>query len=117
MPPYPGWRRGRDAVADSWLMPGGAPPRLRYARTAVNGQPAVGTYLIDPDLGAYMPLALDVLTLRRRAGQRRDRVPDAGDVRALGATGEDRGLGLRAQPGAAAGAARGSISIASATSS
>src|ERR671917_33313 len=25
MPPYPSWYRGRDAIADSWLMPGGPP--------------------------------------------------------------------------------------------
>jgi RNA polymerase sigma-70 factor, ECF subfamily len=64
MPPYPGWRRGREAVGDSWLMPGGPPPRLRYARTDVNGQPAVGTYLIDAGSDSYLPLALDVLTIR-----------------------------------------------------
>jgi RNA polymerase sigma-70 factor (ECF subfamily) len=38
MPPYPGSCRGREAIADSWLMPGGTPPRLRYVRTRANGQ-------------------------------------------------------------------------------
>jgi len=64
MPPYPGWRRGRDEIAESWLMPGGPAPRLRYERTWANGQPAVGTYLLDEETGEYVPIALDVLTLR-----------------------------------------------------
>jgi RNA polymerase sigma-70 factor, ECF subfamily len=64
MPPYPGWYQGREAIADSWLMPGGPPPRLRYVSTSANGQPAVATYLLDRDVGSYRPLALDVLTLR-----------------------------------------------------
>jgi len=63
MPPYAGWCRGRDEVAKSWLMPGGTPPRLRYAPTRANGQLALGTYLIDSDGGSYLPIALDVLTL------------------------------------------------------
>ena len=64
MPPYPQWCRGRDAIAKSWLMPGGSPPRLRYARARANGQLALGTYLIEPETGSYAPIALDVLTLR-----------------------------------------------------
>jgi RNA polymerase sigma-70 factor, ECF subfamily len=64
MPPYAGWCRGRDAVAESWLMPSGPPPRLRYVSTWASGQPAVGTYLLDPDRGVFLPIALDVLTVR-----------------------------------------------------
>ena len=64
MPPYPSWCQGRDAVGESWLMPGGPPPRLRYVTTQANGQPAVGSYLIDARGERYLPLALDVLTLR-----------------------------------------------------
>jgi RNA polymerase sigma-70 factor (ECF subfamily) len=64
MPPYPDWRRGRDAIAASWLMPGGPPPRLRYVATRANGQPAVGTYLLDRAVAGYRPIALDVLTFR-----------------------------------------------------
>jgi RNA polymerase sigma-70 factor, ECF subfamily len=63
MPPYAEWCRGKDAVADSWLMPGGPPPRLRYVPTSANGQPAVGTYMLEPDTGRYVPIALDVLTM------------------------------------------------------
>jgi RNA polymerase sigma-70 factor, ECF subfamily len=64
MPPYAPWYRGRDAIASSWLMPGGPPPRLRYLSTRANGQPAVAAYLLDRETGTYVPLALDVLTLR-----------------------------------------------------
>lgn len=64
MPPYAAWCRGRDAIADSWPMPGGPPPRLRYVATRANGQPAVGTYRLDPERERYLPIALDVLTLR-----------------------------------------------------
>ena len=64
MPPYPAWCRTRAEVARSWLMPGGPRPRLRYATTTANGQPALGTYLRQPETGLYLPLALDVLTLR-----------------------------------------------------
>jgi hypothetical protein len=35
-----------------------------YAQTRANGQPALGTYLFEPRSGAYLPVALDVLTLR-----------------------------------------------------
>jgi RNA polymerase sigma-70 factor, ECF subfamily len=64
MPPYARWYRGREAIARSWLMPGGPPPRLRYALTRANGQPALATYRLDPESGAFRALALDVLTLR-----------------------------------------------------
>ncbi len=37
MPPYEAWYEGRDAIGDSWLMPGGPPPRLRYVATAPTG--------------------------------------------------------------------------------
>ena len=64
MPPYPGCRRGRAAIANSWLMPGGPPPRLRYVEARANGQLALGTYRLDRERGGFVPLALDVLTLR-----------------------------------------------------
>ena len=63
MPPYSSWYRGREAIADSWLMPGGPPPRLRYVPTRANGQLALATYQLDRDEGGYVPIALDVLTL------------------------------------------------------
>lgn len=64
MPPYAQWYRGRDAIADSWLMPGGPPPRLRYVPTLANGQLALGTYALDAERKRFLPIALDVLTLR-----------------------------------------------------
>jgi len=64
MPPYPNWCRGREAIARSWLMPGGPPPRLRYVPARANGHLAVGTYVRDPETERYVPVALDVLTLR-----------------------------------------------------
>ena len=64
MPPYPSWCRGRSAIADSWLMPGGPVPRLRSLPTQVNGQPAIAAYRLSRDGTRYVPLALDVLTLR-----------------------------------------------------
>jgi RNA polymerase sigma-70 factor, ECF subfamily len=64
MPPYPAWYRGRCDVAKSWLMPGGQPPRLRLVPTRACGQPAVAFYRLDRETGSYLPLAIDVLTLR-----------------------------------------------------
>jgi RNA polymerase sigma-70 factor (ECF subfamily) len=62
MPPYPGWQRGRAAVASSWLMPTGVPGRLRYVLTRASGQIALGTYA---RAGAtFRPIALDVLGVR-----------------------------------------------------
>jgi RNA polymerase sigma-70 factor (ECF subfamily) len=64
MPPYAGVRRGREAIANSWLMPGGPPPRLRSVPTRANAQAAAAVYILDGDRSRYVPLALDVLTLR-----------------------------------------------------
>jgi RNA polymerase sigma-70 factor, ECF subfamily len=64
MPPYAKWYQGREAIADSWLMPGGPPPRLRYVPTRANGQLALGTYRLDPQRNRFFAIALDVLTLR-----------------------------------------------------
>jgi len=63
MPPYRGWCRGRDAVAESWLMPEGPPGSLRYVPTRANGQIALGVYSLDPAAGAYVPNCLDVLAV------------------------------------------------------
>jgi RNA polymerase sigma-70 factor, ECF subfamily len=64
MPPSSSWCRGRAAIAESWLIPERAPTGLRYVQTRANGQPALATYLLTPDGDEYLPLALDVLTLR-----------------------------------------------------
>jgi RNA polymerase sigma-70 factor (ECF subfamily) len=63
MPPYPTWRRGREGVGDSWLMPEELPTGLRYAATSANGQLALGTYRFVEEEDSYQPIALDVLTL------------------------------------------------------
>jgi RNA polymerase sigma-70 factor (ECF subfamily) len=63
MPPYETWAQGREAVAESWLMPSRTPPGLRYAVTRANGQLALGAYALREE-GRYAPIALDVLTLR-----------------------------------------------------
>jgi RNA polymerase sigma-70 factor (ECF subfamily) len=63
MPPYTAWCRGRDALAESWLMPEGQPSRLRYVAMWANAQPAVGVYAVDPSGCDFVPVALDVLTL------------------------------------------------------
>jgi RNA polymerase sigma-70 factor (ECF subfamily) len=63
MPPYPGWHRGREAIGDSWLMPGGPAPRLRYVPTRANGQLALGVYRRDVDAGGYVAICLDVLAV------------------------------------------------------
>jgi RNA polymerase sigma-70 factor (ECF subfamily) len=64
MPPYAEWCKGRDAIGKSWLMPSRTPPGLRYVATRANGQLALGTYRIEPETSTYVPIALDVLTLR-----------------------------------------------------
>jgi RNA polymerase sigma-70 factor, ECF subfamily len=64
MPPYEEWYRGRKALADSWLMPGEPPTGLRYIKTSANGQLAFGAYGFDPERNRFLPIALDVLTLR-----------------------------------------------------
>ncbi len=64
MPPYPTWRRGREAIGESWLMPEEIPTGLRYAATRANGQLALGTYRLADDGEGYLPIALDVLALR-----------------------------------------------------
>jgi RNA polymerase sigma-70 factor (ECF subfamily) len=64
MPPHAGVWKGRTAVSDSWLMPGGPPPRLRYRATRANGQPALAVYALDEAGKTYRAVALDVLTLR-----------------------------------------------------
>jgi RNA polymerase sigma-70 factor (ECF subfamily) len=64
MPPYEEWYLGREAIADSWLMPGEAPTGLRYIQTRANAQLAFGAYGFDPERKRFLPIALDVLTLR-----------------------------------------------------
>jgi RNA polymerase sigma-70 factor (ECF subfamily) len=64
MPPYPGWCLGRDAIEGSWLMPSGQPSDLRYVPTTASGQLALGAYRRDDEADRYVPVCLDVLTVR-----------------------------------------------------
>jgi RNA polymerase sigma-70 factor (ECF subfamily) len=64
MPPLPAWYRGREQVAIflSGLLAGTMRWRLIPARA--NGQLAFGAYAWDAQAHAFMPRAVDVLTLR-----------------------------------------------------
>jgi RNA polymerase sigma-70 factor (ECF subfamily) len=65
MPPLRSWFGGREEIAvflAGWPLSGAW--RWRHVETRANGQPALGFYSWDPDEGAYMPFALNVLTLR-----------------------------------------------------
>jgi RNA polymerase sigma-70 factor, ECF subfamily len=64
MPPYAGWCRGRQAIAASWLMPSLPSVGLRYLPSSANGQPALAAYRWNDEQRGYLPIALDVLTLR-----------------------------------------------------
>jgi RNA polymerase sigma-70 factor (ECF subfamily) len=65
MPPLATWYRGREAIS-SWMAgwPLSGAWRWRTAATRANGQPALGFYSWDGDEEAYLPFALNVLTLR-----------------------------------------------------
>lgn len=64
MPPYPAWYRGRDRIADSWLMPEDLPTGLRFLSTRANGQLALGVYKLDAAKNLYIPNCLEVFGLR-----------------------------------------------------
>jgi RNA polymerase sigma-70 factor (ECF subfamily) len=65
MPPLATWYQGREAIARwaaGWPLSGDW--RWRTVLTRANGQPAIGFYSWDPEDEAYLPFALNVLTLR-----------------------------------------------------
>jgi RNA polymerase sigma-70 factor (ECF subfamily) len=65
MPPLARWYGPRDVFAQflaGWPMSGLW--RWKAVRTRANGQPALGFYTWDEEAGAYLPFALNVLTLR-----------------------------------------------------
>jgi RNA polymerase sigma-70 factor (ECF subfamily) len=65
MPPLETWFSGREGIRTflaGWPLSGQWRWRPIYVRA--NGQPALAYYSWDPDEGAYMPFALNVLTLR-----------------------------------------------------
>jgi RNA polymerase sigma-70 factor (ECF subfamily) len=63
MPPLRAWYRGHDAIA-VFLTGSALRDRWRFVPARANGQLAFGTYAWDADSGSYVPLGLDVLTLR-----------------------------------------------------
>jgi RNA polymerase sigma-70 factor (ECF subfamily) len=65
MPPMTTWYRGRAAL-ERFLADGPLSGRIRWRHrvTTANGQPAVGGYTWHEAEGAFLPFALDVLTLR-----------------------------------------------------
>jgi RNA polymerase sigma-70 factor (ECF subfamily) len=85
MPPYPAWWRGRDLIASF-----AAAPVHRYLPAQANGQPANAAYRWSQEEGAYVPEALEVLTLEGRqvkemtAFMRPDLFPRFGLAGALG---------------------------------
>src|SRR3954447_24635190 len=65
MPPLRTWFGGRDEIATflaGWPLSGQW--RWRPIQVRANGQPALAFYSWDPDEDAYMPFALNVLTIR-----------------------------------------------------
>jgi RNA polymerase sigma-70 factor (ECF subfamily) len=65
MPPLQTWFRGSEALhifLAGWPLSGAW--RWRHLPVQANGQPALAFYAWDEDAGAYLPFALNVLTLR-----------------------------------------------------
>jgi RNA polymerase sigma-70 factor (ECF subfamily) len=65
MPPLASWYEGREGIArwaEGWPLSGAW--RWRTVSTRANGQPALGFYTWDENEQAYMPFALNVITLR-----------------------------------------------------
>jgi RNA polymerase sigma-70 factor (ECF subfamily) len=64
MPPLSTWYAPRTEVVE-WARRYSITPEWRWkaTRTSANGQPALGYYVWDRDHGAYLPFALNVLTL------------------------------------------------------
>ena len=64
MPPLQTWFRGREALRiflAGWPLSGAW--RWRHVRATANGQPALAFYSWDEQEQAYMPFALNVLTM------------------------------------------------------
>jgi RNA polymerase sigma-70 factor (ECF subfamily) len=61
MPPRPEWYAGRAAIRE-FLLSGPLACRWRFLATRANGRPAFATYAWDGT--AYVPMGLDVLTVR-----------------------------------------------------
>jgi RNA polymerase sigma-70 factor (ECF subfamily) len=64
MPPLASWFGGDEVPEFLRRYPLSGNFRWKHAATRANGQPAIGAYTWDDDAGAYLPFALDVLTLQ-----------------------------------------------------
>jgi RNA polymerase sigma-70 factor (ECF subfamily) len=65
MPPAPSWHRGSEALtAFLRVGPLSGEWRWRHLLVHANGQPALAFYSWDVEEGAYLPFALNVLTIR-----------------------------------------------------
>jgi RNA polymerase sigma-70 factor, ECF subfamily len=62
MPPIPDWYRGHEAIA-GFLRDGPFKVQWRHRPARVNGQLAVGCYILDDETGRYEAHVVDVLTL------------------------------------------------------
>ncbi len=67
MPPAPSWHRGSEALAAFLgVGPLSGDWRWRHLLIRASGQPALAFYSWDEAAGAYLPFALNVLTIRGR---------------------------------------------------
>jgi RNA polymerase sigma-70 factor, ECF subfamily len=64
MPPLASWYRGERIEGFLRIGPLSGEWRWRHVPAHVSGQAAIGSYAWDAATGAYLPFALDVLTLR-----------------------------------------------------
>jgi RNA polymerase sigma-70 factor (ECF subfamily) len=65
MPPAPSWHRGREElIAFMNVGPLSGEWRWRHTYVRANGQPTLAFYSWDESEQAYLPFALNVLTLR-----------------------------------------------------
>jgi RNA polymerase sigma-70 factor, ECF subfamily len=64
MPPLASWYRGEQIEGFLRIGPLSGEWRWRHVPAHVSGQAAIGSYAWDGATGAYLPFALDVLTLR-----------------------------------------------------
>ena len=63
MPPWPGWWRGRETIADFAKAAHEFCAQSTTLPTRANGQIAIAYYHKDGDTGRYKPAAIDVITL------------------------------------------------------
>jgi RNA polymerase sigma-70 factor (ECF subfamily) len=60
MPPFPVWFSGRENVVAFIAQ---FKPTLGHVVTSAGGQPGIAWYILDPERGAYLPAAIEVLAL------------------------------------------------------